>query len=154
MTRKISLAAARISLKKQKKLYLGNLDAKRDWGYAKDFVKCMWLMLQQDNPEDFVIATGVQHSVREFVELAFKEVSINIKWVGKGINEKGVDAETGNIIVEIDPNYYRPTEVDTLLGNPEKAKTKLKWNPSETSFESLVELMVTSDLKKEKLKDD
>ena len=154
VTRKISLAAARISLKKQKKLYLGNLDAKRDWGYAKDFVKCMWLMLQQDNPEDFVIATGVQHSVREFVELAFKEVSINIKWVGKGINEKGVDAETGNIIVEIDPNYYRPTEVDTLLGNPEKAKTKLKWNPSETSFESLVELMVTSDLKKEKLKDD
>ena len=151
VTRKISLAAARISLKKQKKLYLGNLDAKRDWGYAKDFVKCMWLMLQQDNPEDFVIATGVQHSVRDFVELAFKEVSINIKWVGKGINEKGLDAETGNVIIEIDPKYYRPTEVDTLLGNPQKAKTKLKWNPSETSFEALVKIMVKSDLKLAKI---
>ena len=151
VTRKISLAAARISIKKQKKLYLGNIDAKRDWGYAKDFVKCMWLMLQQDHPEDFVIATGVQHSVREFVELAFKEVSINIKWVGKGINEKGVDAETGNVIIEIDPKYYRPTEVDTLLGNPQKAKTKLKWNPSETSFEALVKIMVKSDLKLAKI---
>jgi GDPmannose 4,6-dehydratase len=151
VTRKISLAAARISLKKQKKLYLGNLDAKRDWGYAKDFVKCMWLMLQQDKPEDFVIATGVQHSVREFVELAFKEVSINIKWVGKGINEKGVDTETGNVIIEIDPKYYRPTEVDTLLGNPKKAKTQLNWNPSETSFEALVKIMVKSDLKLAKI---
>ena len=154
VTRKISLAAARISLNKQKKLYLGNLDAKRDWGYAKDFVKCMWLMLQQNNPEDFVIATGVQHSVRDFVELAFKQVSIKIKWVGKGIDEKGINYETGNVIVEIDPKYYRPTEVDTLLGNPEKAKTKLKWNPNETSFESLVEIMVKSDLEKEKTKDD
>ena len=154
VSRKISLAAARISLNKQKKLYLGNLDAKRDWGYAKDFVKCMWLMLQQDNPEDFVIATGVQHSVREFVELAFKEVSINIKWTGEGIDEKGIDYDNGNVIIEIDPKYYRLTEVDSLLGNPQKAKTQLNWNPSETSFEKLVELMVKSDLEKEKLKDD
>lgn len=147
VTRKISLAAARISLKKQRKLYLGNLDSKRDWGHAKDFVKCMWLMLQQEKPEDFVIATGIQHSVREFVELAFKEVSINIKWVGNGIEEKGIDINTGNEIIEIDPKYYRPTEVDTLLGNPANAVKKLNWNPNETSFEELVRIMVKSDLK-------
>ena len=111
-------------------------------------------MLQQDNPEDFVIATGVQHSVRDFVELAFKEVSINIEWIGEGIDEKGIDSDKGNVIIEIDPKYYRLTEVDTLLGNPQKAKTILNWNPSETPFEKLVELMVISDLEKEKLKDD
>ena len=151
VTRKISLAAARISLKKQRKLYLGNLDSKRDWGHAKDFVKCMWMMLQQEEPEDFVIATGIQHSVREFVELAFKEVSINITWDGHGIQEKGIDTNTGNVIIEIDPKYYRPTEVDTLLGNPAKAIKKLKWKPSETSFEELVSIMVRSDLELAKI---
>ena len=151
VTRKISLAAARISLKKQRKLYLGNLDSKRDWGHARDFVKCMWLMLQQQEPEDFVIATGIQHSVREFVELAFKEVSIEIKWIGRGVEEKGIDANTGNVIIEIDPKYYRPTEVDTLLGNPANAVKKLNWNPSETSFEELVRVMVKSDLELAKI---
>ena len=151
VTRKISLAAARISLKKQRKLYLGNLDSKRDWGHARDFVKCMWLMLQQQEPEDFVIATGIQHSVREFVELAFKEVSIEIKWIGRGVEEKGIDANTGNVIIEIDPKYYRPTEVDTLLGNPANAVKKLNWNPSETTFEELVRVMVKSDLELAKI---
>ena len=147
VTRKISLAVARISKGVQNKLYLGNLNAKRDWGYAKDYAKSMWLMLQQDEPEDFVIATGEQHSVREFVELAFKVVSINIKWVGEGINEKGVNDLNGEVIVEVDEKYYRPSEVESLQGNPSKAKKILGWNPKETKFSELVELMVKSDLK-------
>ena len=147
VTRKISLAVARISKGVQNKLYLGNLNAKRDWGYAKDYAKSMWLMLQQDEPEDFVIATGEQHSVREFVELAFKVVSINIKWVGEGINEKGVNELNGEVIVEVDEKYYRPSEVESLQGNPSKAKKILGWNPKETKFSELVELMVKSDLK-------
>ena len=147
VTRKISLAVARISKGVQNKLYLGNLNAKRDWGYAKDYAKSMWLMLQQDEPEDFVIATGEQHSVREFVELAFKVVYINIKWVGEGINEKGVNDLNGEVIVEVDEKYYRPSEVESLQGNPSKAKKILGWNPKETKFSKLVELMVKSDLK-------
>lgn len=146
VSRKISLAAVRISKGVQKKLYLGNLDAKRDWGYAKDYVKCMWLMLQQENPEDFVIATGEQHSVRDFVEKAFKLVSIDISWKGGGLNEKGIDSKTGKVIIEIDSRYYRPSEVDTLLGDPSKAKNILGWNPNETNFDKLVELMVYSDI--------
>ena len=146
VSRKISLAAVRISKGIQKKLYLGNLDAKRDWGHAKDYVKCMWLMLQQENPEDFVIATGEQNSVRDFVEKAFKLVSVDITWKGEGLNEKGIDSKTGKIIIEIDSKYYRPSEVDTLLGDPSKAKDLLGWNPNETSFDKLVELMVYSDI--------
>ena len=147
VTRKISLAAARIANGIQTKLYLGNLDTKRDWGYAKDYVKCMWLMLQHECPEDFVIATGEQHTVREFVEKAFEMVSIKIKWTGKGIQEKGIDIKTGKIIIEIDPKYYRPTEVENLLGDPTKAVKVLGWNPKETSFDKLVKLMVQSDQK-------
>lgn len=147
VTRKISLAAARIAKGVQSKLYLGNLDAKRDWGYAKDYVKCMWLMLQHDKPEDFVIATGEQHTVREFVEKAFKVLDIRITWEGKGAEEKGIDSKTGKVIVEIDPKYFRPTEVETLLGDPTKAQTVLGWDPKETSFDQLVRLMVESDKK-------
>ena len=147
VTRKISLAAARINKGIQKRLYLGNLDSKRDWGYAKDYVKSMWLMLQHSKPDDFVIASGEQHSVREFVELAFKIISIKIKWIGNGVNEKGVNEKTGETLVEIDPKYYRPTEVDALLGDPAKAKKELGWNPKETSFEKLVEIMVKHDIK-------
>ena len=147
VTRKISLAAARIAKGVQSKLYLGNLDAKRDWGYAKDYVKCMWLMLQHDRPEDFIIATGEQHTVREFVEKAFEVLSIKIKWQGKGAQEKGIDSKTGKVIIEIDPKYYRPTEVETLLGDPTKARTVLGWDPKETSFDQLVKLMVESDKK-------
>ena len=150
VTRKISLAAARIAKGVQSKLYLGNLDAKRDWGYAKDYVKCMWLMLQHDRPEDFVIATGEQHTVREFVEKAFEVLGIRIKWEGKGAQEKGIDSKTGRVIVEIDPKYYRPTEVETLLGDPTKARTVLGWDPKETSFDQLVKLMVESDKKQVK----
>jgi GDPmannose 4,6-dehydratase len=147
VTRKISLAAARINKGIQKRLYLGNLDSKRDWGYAKDYVKSMWLMLQHSKPDDFVIASGEQHSVREFVELAFKTISIKIKWIGNGVNEKGVNEKTGETLIEIDPKYYRPTEVDALLGDPSKAKKELGWNPKETSFEKLVEIMVKHDIK-------
>lgn len=146
VTRKITLAVANIKKGYQKKLYLGNLNSRRDWGYAKDYVECMWLILQHDKPEDFVIATGEQHSVREFVELSFKHVGISIEWQGEGINEKGVCKETGNVLVEVDPKYFRPTEVETLLGNPSKAKTLLGWNPTKTSFEKLVEIMVKHDL--------
>ena len=130
VTRKITLAVANIKNCHQKKLYLGNLDSLRDWGYAKDYVECMWLMLQHDIPEDFVIATGEQHSVREFAGLAFKEVGIDIVWNGSGINEVGVNKDTGDVLIEIDPKYFRPTEVETLLGNPAKAKKLLGWNPS------------------------
>lgn len=147
VTRKITLAAARIAHGIQEKLYLGNLDAKRDWGYAKDYVECMWLMLQQSTPEDYVIGTGEQHTVREFCELAFKEANITIQWEGEGEYEKGVDAKTGKSLIEIDANYYRLAEVETLLGNPEKAKKNLGWNPNKTSFKELVAIMMQHDLK-------
>ncbi len=147
VTRKITIAAARIAQNLQDKLYLGNMDALRDWGYAKDYVECMWLMLQHDEPEDFVIATGEMHSVREFCTLAFAEAGIKLKWEGRGINEKGIDKLTGRIIVEIDPKYFRPTEVELLKGDPTKAKKQLGWNPNTTSFEELVKLMVKHDMK-------
>ena len=146
VTRKITLAAARIAAGKQDKLYLGNLDSLRDWGYAKDYVKCMWLMLQHDTPEDFVIATGIQHSVRTFCTLAFKEAGITLKWEGNGVKEKGVCVATGKVYIEVDPKYYRPAEVETLLGDPTKAKEVLGWNPNETSFEELVKIMVKYDM--------
>lgn len=146
VTRKITLAAARIANKLQDKLYIGNIDSMRDWGYAKDYVECMWLMLQHHTPEDFVIATGEYHSVREFCTLAFEEAGINLKWEGCGIDEKGICSTTGKVLVEIDPKYFRPTEVEQLLGDPSKAKTVLGWNPKKTSFEELVKIMVQHDL--------
>ncbi len=149
VTRKITLAAARIAQGKQDKLYLGNLSSLRDWGYAKDYVECMWLILQHDKPDDFVIATGQQHSVREFCELAFKRVGINLRWEGSGANEKGVDEKTGNILVEVSPDFYRPTDVVNLWGDPSKARRELGWDPSKkTSFQQLVNLMVDSDMAK------
>lgn len=135
VSRKITLAAARIAQGLQDKLYLGNLDAKRDWGYAKDYVECMWLMLQHDEPEDFVIATGQMHSVKEFCTLAFAEAGIDLRWKGEGIEEKGIDKATGQVLVEVDPKYFRPAEVEQLLGDPSKAKKLLGWNPQKTSFE-------------------
>ena len=146
VTRKITLAAARIARGYQERLYLGNLDALRDWGYAKDYVECMWLMLQHQTPEDFVIATGEMHSVREFVTKAFAEAGINIRWEGKGIDEKGIDVATGKVLVEVDPKYFRPAEVEQLLGDPTKAKTLLGWNPTKTSFDELIKKMVSYDL--------
>ena len=146
VTRKITLAAARIAAGEQDKLYLGNLSALRDWGYARDYVECMWLMLQHDTPEDFVIATGEQHSVREFTERAFHEVGIDLRWEGEGVEERGIDIATGRILVEVDPKYFRPAEVETLLGDPTKAKELLGWNPSKTSFEELVHIMVCHDV--------
>lgn len=148
VTRKITLAASRIAQGKQQKLTLGNLDSLRDWGYAKDYVECMWLILQHDKPEDFVIATGEMHSVREFVQLAFKHTGIEIEWSGEGLEEKGTNKATGEVIVEIDPKFFRPAEVDQLLGDPTKAKTLLEWNPTKTSFEELVRIMVEADMKK------
>jgi GDPmannose 4,6-dehydratase len=145
VTRKITLAAVRIATGKQKVLYLGNLNALRDWGYAKDYIECMWLMLQHHTPEDFVIATGEMHTVREFCSLAFMEAGITVEWNGTGINEKGVCKKTGNVIVEVDPTYYRPTEVDLLCGDPTKAKEVLGWNPNKTAFSDLVKKMVISD---------
>ena len=150
VTRKISLAAARIAQGEQDKLYLGNLDARRDWGYAKDYVECMWLILQHDIPEDFVIATGEMHTVREFATLAFKEAGIELRWEGEGVNEKGIDVVTGKTLVEVDPKYFRPSEVEQLLGDPTKAKTLLGWNPCKTSFEELVSIMVRHDMEKVK----
>lgn len=147
VTRKISLAAARIALGYQDKLYLGNLDALRDWGYAKDYVECMWLILQHDKPEDFVIATGEYHTVREFASLAFKEAGIDLRWEGHGVDEKGIDVATGRVLVEVDPRYFRPAEVEQLLGDPTKARTVLGWNPTKTSFPELVEIMVKHDLR-------
>lgn len=147
VTRKITLAAANIAAGKQDKLYLGNLDALRDWGYAKDYVECMWLILQHDKPDDFVIATGEQHSVREFCTLSFKFAGIELEWQGEGVDEKGIDKKTGKIIVEVSPEYFRPTDVVTLLGNPAKAKATLGWNPTKTSFEELVRLMTENDIK-------
>ena len=148
VTRKITLAAARIKQGHQDKLYLGNLSALRDWGYARDYVECMWLMLQHETPDDFVIATGESHSVREFCTLAFQEVGITLRWEGEGVDEKGIDAATGRVLVEVDPKYFRPTEVDQLLGDPAKARTLLGWNPHKTSFKELVHLMVEHDMKK------
>ena len=148
VTRKITLAAARIKQGKQEKLYLGNLDSLRDWGYAKDYVECMWLILQNDKPEDFVIATGVQHSVREFTTLAFHYAGIELEWQGTGMEEKGIDKATGKVLVEVSPDFYRPTDVVNLWGDPTKAKTELGWNPTKTSFEELVRIMVDHDMKK------
>ena len=148
VTRKISLAAARIAQGEQDKLYLGNLDARRDWGYAKDYVECMWLILQHDVPEDFVIATGEMHTVREFATLAFKEAGIELCWEGEGVDEKGIDVATGKVLVEVDPKYFRPAEVEQLLGDPTKARTLLGWNPRKTSFGELVSIMVRHDMEK------
>ena len=160
VTRKITLAAARIAQGKQDCLYLGNLDSLRDWGYAKDYVECMWLILQHNKPEDFVIATGVQHTVREFATLAFHHAGIELRWEGKGIEEKGIvkeihnsqctmqNLQVGDVVVQVSPDFYRPTDVVNLLGDPSKAKRELGWNPQKTSFEELVELMVKHDMKK------
>ena len=166
VTRKITLAAARISQGLQDCLYLGNMDSLRDWGYAKDYVECMWLILQQDKPDDFVIATGVQHSVREFTELAFKHAGIELKFEGEGINEVGIidsidvpqpstlhpQLKVGDVVVRVSPDFYRPTDVVNLWGDPTKAKAKLGWNPNKTTFEELVKLMVEADIAKEHLK--
>jgi len=145
VSRKITRAVARIALGLQKKVYLGNLDAKRDWGHAKDYVEGMWLMLQQEEPDDYVIATGRTHSVREFATLAFREAGIELVWEGKGVEEKGRNGKTGDVLVEVDPRYFRPTEVESLLGDPSKAKVRLGW-AARTSFEELVKDMVASDL--------
>ncbi|MGP1402954.1 MAG: GDP-mannose 4,6-dehydratase [Catonella sp.] len=147
VTRKITLAAAKIAAGVQDKLYLGNLDALRDWGYAKDYVECMWLMLQHNEPDDFVVATGEQYSVRDFCTRAFKRAGIELRWEGEGVEEKGVDVNTGKTVVEVSPEFFRPTDVVTLLGNPTKAKEKLGWNPRKTSFDELVNIMVDSDIK-------
>lgn len=147
VTRKITLAAARIAAGKQDKLYLGNLDSRRDWGYAPDYVECMWLILQQPQPDDFVIATGEYHTVREFTTLAFAEAGINLKWEGTGLEERGIDSTTGNVLVEVDSRFFRPAEVDQLLGDPSKARTVLGWNPCKTEFKDLVRLMVAADKK-------
>jgi len=146
VTRKITLAASRIAKGLQDKLYLGNLNALRDWGYARDYVECMWMMLQHDTPEDFVIATGEYHTVREFATLAFKYAGMELRWEGEGVDEKGIDIKTGKVLVEVDPKYFRPAEVEQLLGDPTKAKNLLGWNPRKTSFEDLVRLMVEHDI--------
>ncbi|HNX88066.1 MAG TPA: GDP-mannose 4,6-dehydratase [Paludibacteraceae bacterium] len=147
VTRKITLAVARIAQGMQEKLYMGNLDSLRDWGYAKDYVECMWMILQHPEPEDFVIATGEMHTVREFCTLAFAEAGIEINWEGQGVDEKGIDKATGRVLVEVDPKYFRPAEVEQLLGDPTKAKTLLGWNPRKTSFGELVRLMVEHDMR-------
>lgn len=151
VTRKITLAAARIAQGKQDKLYLGNLSSLRDWGYAKDYVECMWLMLQNDQPEDFVIATGEQHSVREFCQLAFHYAGIELDFIGEELEEKAIDKESGKTIIEVSTEFYRPTDVVNLWGDPTKAKIELGWNPTKTSFESLVHTMMEHDMKKVKL---
>ncbi len=148
VTRKITLAAARIAQGKQDCLYLGNLDSLRDWGYAKDYVECMWLILQHDKPEDFVIATGVQHTVREFATLAFRYAGIELRWEGEGVNEKGINVANGKVVVAVSEDFYRPTDVVNLWGDPTKAKAELGWNPQKTSFEQLVKIMVDSDMRK------
>ena len=147
VTRKITLAASRIAQGFQDKLYLGNLNALRDWGYAKYYIECMWLILQQEQPEDFVIATGEYHTVRDFATLAFHHAGIELEWQGEGLNEKGIDRATGRVLVEVDPKYFRPAEVEQLLGDPTKAKEKLGWNPHKTSFEELVRIMVEHDMR-------
>lgn len=146
VTRKITLAASRIAQGYQNKLYLGNLDARRDWGYAKDYVECMWLILQQNTPDDFVIATGEMHTVREFCTIAFNNVGISLRWEGEGVDEKGIDENTGKTLVEVDPKFFRPAEVEQLLGDPTKAKKQLGWNPCKTSFEELVKIMTDHDM--------
>ena len=148
VTRKITLAAARIKQGKQEKLYLGNLSSLRDWGYAKDYVECMWLMLQNDKPEDFVIATGVQYSVRDFCYHAFKHVGIELEFTGEGIDEKGIDKATGKVLIEVSPDFFRPTDVVNLWGDPSKARKELGWNPQKTTFEQLVKIMVDADMAK------
>ena len=147
VTRKITMAASRIACGLQDRLELGNLDSLRDWGYAKDYVECMWLMLQQDTPDDFVIATGVQHTVRDFTEKAFACAGINLRWEGKGLDEKGYDVKTGKVLVSVNPKWFRPTDVDNLWGDPTKAKTVLGWNPQKTSYEQLIKIMTEHDLK-------
>lgn len=154
VTRKITLAAARIAQGLQDKLYLGNLSSLRDWGYAKDYVECMWLILQNKEPEDFVIATGEQHSVREFAQLAFHDAGIELEWQGEGMNEKGIDKATGKVLVEVSPDFYRPTDVVNLWGDPTKAKTHLGWNPTKTTFEELVRIMVEHDMQKVAVEDE
>lgn len=146
VTRKITLAAARIAQGLQDKLYMGNMDARRDWGYARDYVECMWLILQQDEPEDYVIASGKMHTVREFCTMAFHEAGIELRWEGQGLDEKGIDTATGRVLVEVDPKYFRPAEVEQLLGDPTKARTKLGWNPQKTSLQELVRIMVKHDM--------
>lgn len=146
VTRKITLAAGRIACGLQDHLELGNLDSKRDWGYARDYVECMWLILQQDKPDDFVIATGVQHTVREFTELAFANDGIELEWRGKGVEEKGYDKKTGKMLVSVNPEWFRPTDVDNLWGDPTKARTVLGWNPQKTSYEQLCAIMAEHDL--------
>lgn len=146
VTRKITLAAARIVNGLQDKLYLGNLNALRDWGYARDYVECMWLIMQQEQPDDYVIATGEYHTVREFTTLAFERVGIKLRWEGEGLNEKGIDEKSGKILVEVDPKYFRPAEVEQLLGDPTKAKEQLGWNPRKTSFQQLINIMVDADM--------
>ena len=148
VTRKITLAASRIAHGKQDILYLGNLDSLRDWGYAKDYVECMWLILQNDNPADFVIATGVQHSVREFATLAFHYAGIEVEWNGSGLDEIGINKSNGKTVVAVSKDFYRPTDVVNLWGDPSKAKNELGWNPTRTSFEELVRIMVEHDMKK------
>ena len=148
VTRKITMAAARIAHGKQDKLYLGNLNARRDWGYARDYVECMWLILQQPEPDDYVIATGEYHTVREFCTLAFHYAGIELEWSGEGLEEKGIDKATGKVVVEVDPRFFRPAEVDQLLGDPTKARTQLGWNPQKTSFDQLVSIMVKHDMEK------
>ena len=148
VTRKITLAAARIAQGKQDKLYLGNLSSLRDWGYAKDYVECMWLILQQDKPDDFVIASGAQHSVREFCQLAFHYAGIELEFTGEGMDEKGIEKETGRVLVEVSPDFYRPTDVVNLFGDPSKAKRVLGWDPQKTTFEELVKIMVDHDMAK------
>lgn len=147
VTRKITLAASRIAQGKQEKLYLGNLNSRRDWGYARDYVECMWLILQQPEPDDYVIATGKQHTVREFCDLAFKEAGIELEFRGEGMDEKGYDRKTGKALVEVSPDFYRPTDVVNLWGDPTKARTKLGWNPTKTSFSELVHIMVEHDMR-------
>lgn len=148
VTRKITLAAARIAQGKQDKLYLGNLSSLRDWGYARDYVECMWLILQNEKPDDYVIATGEQHSVREFAALAFHYAGIELEWHGAGMDEKGIDKKMGKVLVEVSPDFYRPTDVVNLWGDPTKAKRVLGWNPAKTSFEELVRIMVEHDMEK------
>lgn len=145
VTRKITLAAARIAEGLQDHLELGNMDSLRDWGYARDYVECMWLILQQDAPDDFVIATGVQHTVRDFTQRAFRECGISLRFEGKGMEEVGIDEATGRVLVRVNPAWFRPTDVDNLLGDPTKAKTVLGWNPQKTSYEELIRLMVAND---------
>ena len=148
VTRKITLAAARIAQGMQEVLLLGNLSSKRDWGYARDYVECMWLILQQERPEDFVIATGVQHTVREFATLAFRYAGIELRWEGEDEHERGIDVQTGKVRVQVSPDFYRPTDVVNLWGDPTKARKELGWNPTKTTFEQLVELMVKHDMEK------